>query len=235
MITYCERLITTINITAGSDQVQKYLPQIHLINIRTQISQSPEIVVATPASVLHHVNSSKLSLKSVQSLVIDEADLVLSYGYDSDLQQISSLLPKTVQTYIMSATLTDDIHTLKTAMCRNPAILKLEEAERDTDTLTQYYVECAEDDKFLLLYVILKLKLLRGKSIIFVNDIDRCYRVKLFLEQFGIRSCVLNAELPLNSRYCLFSSCELMEESILWKNLIRVSMISSWQQTKQTP
>ena len=101
----------------------------------------------------------------------------------------------------MSATLTDEIHTLKTAMCRNPAILKLEEAERETDTLTQYYVECAEDDKFLLIYVILKLKLLKGKCIVFVNDIDRCYRVKLFLEQFGIRSCVLNAELPLNSRY----------------------------------
>merc|ERR1712072_1182567 len=27
-----------------------------------------------------------------------------------------------------------------------------------------------------------------------------CYRVKLFLEQFGIRSCVLNSELPVNSR-----------------------------------
>jgi ATP-dependent RNA helicase DDX56/DBP9 len=101
----------------------------------------------------------------------------------------------------MSATLTDEIHTLKSAMCRDPAILKLEEAEREADTLTQYYVECAEDDKFLLIYVILKLKLLKGKCIVFVNDIDRCYRVKLYLEQFGIRSCVLNAELPLNSRF----------------------------------
>ena len=38
-------------------------------------------------------------------------------------------------------------------------------------------------------------------SIIFVNDVDRCYRLRLFLEQFGIKSCVLNAELPQNSRY----------------------------------
>lgn len=29
---------------------------------------------------------------------------------------------------------------------------------------------------------------------------DRCYRVKLFLEQFGIKSCILNSELPINSR-----------------------------------
>ena len=55
-------------------------------------------------------------------------------------------------------------------------------------------------DKFLLTYVILKLKLVKGKCIIFVNDVNRCYRLKLFLEQFSIKSCVLNSELPVNSR-----------------------------------
>jgi ATP-dependent RNA helicase DDX56/DBP9 len=42
--------------------------------------------------------------------------------------------------------------------------------------------------------------LVKGKSIIFVADVDRCYRLKLYFEQFGIRSCVLNSELPVNSR-----------------------------------
>ena len=59
---------------------------------------------------------------------------------------------------------------------------------------------CAEDEKFLLTYVIFKLQLVKGKCIIFVGDIDRCYRLKLFLEQFGVKSCVLNSELPVNSR-----------------------------------
>lgn len=35
----------------------------------------------------------------------------------------------------------------------------------------------------------------------FVNSIDRCYKLKLFLEQFGIPACVLNSELPHNSRW----------------------------------
>jgi len=51
-----------------------------------------------------------------------------------------------------------------------------------------------------LIYALLKLKLIHGRSIIFVNSIDRGYRLKLFLEQFGIRSCVLNSELPAGSR-----------------------------------
>src|ERR1700710_38727 len=65
-------------------------------------------------------------------------------------------------------------------------------------TLTKF--RCAEDEKFLLAYVIFKLKLIKGKCIIFVGDIDRCYRLKLFLEQFGTKSCILNSELPVNSR-----------------------------------
>lgn len=50
------------------------------------------------------------------------------------------------------------------------------------------------------MYVIFKLKLIKGKCIIFVSDIDRCYRLKLYLEQFGTKSCILNSELPVNSR-----------------------------------
>ena len=57
-----------------------------------------------------------------------------------------------------------------------------------------------EEDKYLLLFVFLKLGVLEGKGLFFVNSLDACYRLKLFLEQFSIRAAVLNAELPLNSR-----------------------------------
>lgn len=40
----------------------------------------------------------------------------------------------------------------------------------------------------------------QGKGLFFVNDTESSYRLKLFLEQFHVRSAVLNAELPLNSR-----------------------------------
>ena len=70
--------------------------------------------------------------------------------------------------------------------------------DHSTDSISSN--RCAEDEKFLLIYVIFKLKLIKGKCIIFVSDIDRCYRLKLFLEQFGTKSCVLNSELPVNSR-----------------------------------
>src|SRR5580704_9013779 len=102
MTIYCEKLIRVVNVTASSEQVQRYCPPLLIVRpnlyyYRTQLSQNPEIIVSTPARILHHITTSKLSLKYLQSLVIDEADLVLSYGHTRDLLQISTLIPKTVQ------------------------------------------------------------------------------------------------------------------------------------------
>lgn len=167
---------------------------------RARLAGSPDIVVATPGRVVHNLNSSALSLASLAHLVIDEADLILSYDYKEDLESISKAIPQGVQSFLMSATLGDEVEQLKGLFCRDPVVLQLEEEEKDSEDVSQYVVRCAEDEKFLLLYAIFMLKLIKGKTIVFVGDIDRCYRLKLFLEQFGIKSCVLNSELPVNSR-----------------------------------
>ncbi|GAA5890124.1 hypothetical protein JCM6882_009234 [Rhodosporidiobolus microsporus] len=172
---------------------------------RLQLADRPEIVVATPSRALAHLRSETLHLEHLDYLVIDEADLILSYGHSSDdIRSILSgpwNLPKVYQSFLMSATLTGEVEELKGVVLRNPVVLKLEEDENELANLSQYCVRCTEEDKFLLLYVILKLKLIKGKCLIFVNDTDRGYRVKLFLEKYGIKSGVLNAELPFNSRY----------------------------------
>ncbi|KAA1469089.1 DEAD-domain-containing protein [Dentipellis sp. KUC8613] len=190
---YCEGDVSIVNTTSGTSA--------HLQRIL--LSDKPDIVVGTPSKILSLLQSKALSLAALDSLVIDEADLILSYGHDEDVRQIfgGDFLPKVYQSFLMSATMTEDVATLKGLALRSPVILRLEEDEDEAANLTQYSVRCSEVDKFLLTYVILKLKLIKGKCIMFVNDVDRCYRLKLFLEQFSIKSCVLNSELPLNSRY----------------------------------
>ncbi|KAI4203106.1 MAG: hypothetical protein LQ350_002154 [Teloschistes chrysophthalmus] len=173
---------------------------------RSTLSTSPEIVISTPGRAARHINTTALSLDGISILAIDEADLVLSYGYEEDLQNVANALPSGVQTLLMSATLTPEVDTLKNLYCRNPAVVDVDNHASDDTGVTQYVVQCAEDEKFLLAFVIFKLKLIKGKCITFVADIDRCYRLKLFLEQFGVKACVLNSELPVNSR------CHVVEE-----------------------
>ncbi|MCJ1377599.1 ATP-dependent DNA/RNA helicase [Xylographa soralifera] len=182
--------VSTINLTQKTpDAVQRSL----LVDL-------PDIVIATPARAFFNISTSALSLQHLAHLVIDEADLLLSYGYEEDLQNVAKAMPSGIQTYLMSATLSTEVDTLKGMFCRDPVVLVLDEAEDENNGVSQYVVKCAEDEKFLLIYVIFKLKLVKGKCIIFVGDIDRCYRLKLYLEQFGTKSCVLNSELPVNSR-----------------------------------
>ncbi|KIO15660.1 hypothetical protein M407DRAFT_13196, partial [Tulasnella calospora MUT 4182] len=170
---------------------------------RIILSDQPDVVVATPARIVPLLQSKAVSLQSLETLVIDEADLILTYGHDEDVQKLfkGGYLPKLHQSLLMSATMTEDVVTLKGLALRSPAILRLEESKDEAANLTQFFARCTEEDKFLLTYVILKLKLVKGKCLVFVNDVERSYRLKLFLEQFSIRSCVLNPELPLNSRY----------------------------------
>lgn len=187
---FCAKDITTVKLTDKvSNAVQRAL-----------LSNSPDIVISTPATAWHNVNSSALSIDKLTHLVLDEADLVLSYGYSEDLENLSRSVPKGVQIIMMSATLTDEVSTLKGIFRRDPTLLDLKEKEAEGEGITQFVAKCGEDEKFLLAYVIFKLRLIKGKCIIFVSDIDRSYRLKLFFEQFGIRSCILNSELPLNSR-----------------------------------
>ena len=91
---------------------------------------------------------------------------------------------------------------LTTGLFSPQVTLKLQESQLPgPDQLQQFQVICeTEEDKFLLLYALLKLSLIRGKSLLFVNTLERSYRLRLFLEQFSIPTCVLNGELPLRSR-----------------------------------
>jgi ATP-dependent RNA helicase DDX56/DBP9 len=70
----------------------------------------------------------------------------------------------------------------------------------DANQLAQYVIKLEEEDKFVLIYALFKLELIRGKTLLFVSSVDRCYKLKLYLEQFMIPCCVLNSELPVATR-----------------------------------
>ncbi|CAK9440132.1 uncharacterized protein LODBEIA_P42320 [Lodderomyces beijingensis] len=197
LIKFSNNKIGILNLASNySDQVLKLL-----------LTSQPAVIISTPSKLIQTLEASDeqgtiIDLNNVKSLTIDEVDLILSFGYKEDLEKLEKYLPvkKNLQTFLMSATINDDLNDLKSKFCTKPAILKLDDAQSSANKLVQFYARTTEFDKFLLCYVIFKLNLIKGKTIVFVNNIDRGYRLKLFLEQFGIRCCLLNSELPINSR-----------------------------------
>ncbi|XP_055791954.1 probable ATP-dependent RNA helicase DDX56 [Salvelinus fontinalis] len=189
---YCARDVRVADISGKAD----------LSAQRPILMEKPDVVVGTPSRVLAHLSARSLDLQaSLETLVIDEADLLFSFGFEADLKGLLCHLPKIYQSFLMSATLSEDVQALKELLLHNPVILKLQGSQLpDSSQLQQYSVQCEEEDKFLLIYALLKLHLVQGKTLVFVGAVERCYRLKLFLEQFSIPTCVLNSELPVHSR-----------------------------------
>ena len=68
------------------------------------------MVIATPARLNQHVKLNNVRLReSVEVLALDEADLLLSFGFEDDIKAITGELPNICQTLLMSATLGEDI------------------------------------------------------------------------------------------------------------------------------
>ncbi|KAG6423507.1 hypothetical protein SASPL_113905 [Salvia splendens] len=178
-------------------------------DLKTSLAGLPDIVVSTPACVQTCLKNGTLQAKALQEslsvLVLDEADLLLSYGYEDDIKSLTAYVPKRCQCLLMSATSSADVEKLKKLILHNPYILTLPEVGDVKDDIIprnvqQFYISCSARDKLIHILALLKLELIQKKVLIFVNSIDTSFRLKLFFEQFGIKSAVLNAELPQNSR-----------------------------------
>uniref|UniRef100_A0A8C4QI58 RNA helicase n=1 Tax=Eptatretus burgeri TaxID=7764 RepID=A0A8C4QI58_EPTBU len=172
------------------------------------LMEKPDVLVGTPSRVLGHLSRRNVELRdSLEVLVVDEADLLLSFGFESDLHTLLGHLPKIYQSFLMSATFNEDVEALKRLILHNPVVLKLEESHLPPcSQLLQYHMKCEEEERFLLIIALIKLGLVRGKTLLFVNTVERAYRLRLFLEQFLVRCCVLNGELPIHSR------CHIIEQ-----------------------
>lgn len=112
-----------------------------LLVVRALLADVPDVIVTTPARIVAHIHARNVNLKdSLEVLVIDEADLVLTYGYDEDIRAVLSHAPKIYQALLMSATLDTDVDELKQLLLRNAAIVKLEETPDHQRLLKEYYV-----------------------------------------------------------------------------------------------
>ncbi|KNB46670.1 RNA helicase [Blastocystis sp. subtype 4] len=165
---------------------------------RDYLNAYTDVVISTPKLLLSHLKLHQENLlKNIHTFVIDEADLLLSYGYESDVNAVVDLIPATCQNVILSATLTDDVNSLKKKLLHNCVTIKLKE---ENTNLKEFYIDVSEKDKPLLLYALLRLHIIKGKVIIFVNNLELGYYLYIFLSRFSMKAVVLNNELPLLSR-----------------------------------
>ncbi|MGR5118221.1 DEAD/DEAH box helicase [Vibrio astriarenae] len=150
-----------------------------------------DIIVATPGRLLDLVSSNAIKLNKVKTLVLDEADRMLSLGFTEELNQILSQLPKQKQTLLFSATFPEKVNTLTASLLHNPVEIQLQSA--DASTLVQRVFTVNKGQKTAVLAKLIKQNQWR-QALIFVNAKNTCNHLAQKLSKRGITAEVFHGD-----------------------------------------
>ncbi|MET3109404.1 ATP-dependent RNA helicase RhlE [Oxalobacteraceae bacterium GrIS 2.11] len=96
-----------------------------------------DIVIATPGRLLDLIRHNALSLSSIKTLVLDEADRLLDLGFADELAQILALLPEQRQTILFSATFPEQVTQLSEHAMHDPVRIDIEHTPVGKPNITQ--------------------------------------------------------------------------------------------------
>jgi|GEM_PF-14176 len=125
-----------------------------------------DIVVGTPGRILDHIRRGSLSLDQVAFCALDEADEMLTLGFQEDIETILSDLPEARQLAFFSATMPPRIAQMTKQFLRSPAHVSIESKRRTVETTNQAYYEVPRGKKMDALARVLDMET-PGPTIVF--------------------------------------------------------------------
>lgn len=164
-------------------------------NINSQkklVYNGMDILVATPGRIIDLTLTGVLQLKSIQKLVIDEVDEMLSLGFRTQLTNLLELLPVKRQNLMFSATLTSDVEALINNTVIAPQRIEIASHGTPIDKIVQiaYHVPNFNTKVNLLVHLLNNDEEL-SKVLVFVSTkklADRLYEQieKIFGDKVGV-------------------------------------------------
>ena len=130
-----------------------------------------DILVATPGRLLDLISNNAIKLDRVKTLVLDEADRMLSLGFTEELTALMALMPTQKQTLLFSATFPEQVQTLTTELLNDPVEVQVQSA--DASTLVQRVFTVNKGEKTSVLAHLIKQNQWR-QVLIFVNAKNNC-------------------------------------------------------------
>lgn len=111
------------------------------------LANNPDMVIATPGRLMHHILEAELSLSRVEILVFDEADRLFELGFAEQLQKILDATPTSRQCLLFSATLPAQLVSFSRAGIKDPAFVRLDVETSLSESLDLWYLFIRKDEK----------------------------------------------------------------------------------------
>lgn len=166
---------------------------------KMQLKTGTTMVVGTPGRIIDMIERKFLQTRAIQLMILDEADEMLSPGFQTQIQNIIKKIPQTSQICIFSATLPQDVLDITKKFLRNPISIRIRHEDLTLEGIKQYYIGVEERHKFGT-FCDLYEKMLVGQSIIYVNTKRKADILKQNLEENDFTISVMHSNLTAIER-----------------------------------
>jgi translation initiation factor 4A len=133
----------------------------------------PHVICGCPGRVFDMMRRDKISAKKIKTIILDEADEMLSSGFKDQVYNIFQYLNNEVQVVLVSATLPDTINPIIEKIMRDPIKICVKREMLTLEGIKQFYLAVDDDrQKYLTLKDVFS-HLSVSQCIIYCNSIKR--------------------------------------------------------------
>jgi translation initiation factor 4A len=158
-------------------------------------SRPPHVAVGCPGRVFDLLQRGHLRADSLRLAVLDEADEMLSSGFQDQVRAIFEYFPATTQIALFSATLPEHIVELTKQFLRHPVQIQVKAEQLTLEGIRQYYVAFENDrDKYEALKDLYQY-LSVAQCIVYANSVVRVRELYDNLKRDGFPVACLHSEL----------------------------------------
>lgn len=147
------------------------------------LRESPALLIGTPGRIVYHLNNDNFDATTIKTLVLDEFDKSLEFGFHEDMSLIISEMPLLSQRILTSATAMDDIPTF-TGVKNEQKVDFLKVLESKPDLQYKKVITTSEEKLDTLFQLLCKIG--NKRTLIFCNHRDAVDRISELLKEKGI-------------------------------------------------
>ncbi len=171
----------------------------HYGTSKRRLKNGVDVIVGTPGRLQDLMRQKILDLSSVRTVILDEADEMLSMGFIEDIENILGETPAKRQTTLFSATIPKTIRRLADSYMIEPQSVTIDRKHLTVATIEQRYYLLNEKDKLAALTRLFEFEEV-GATLVFTRTRAGSGRLANELIQRGYPAEALNGDLEQNAR-----------------------------------
>lgn len=158
------------------------------------------IIVATPGRLIDLVKRKAVDLSHVKTVILDEADEMLSMGFKKELDEILSFLSSAENKWLFTATIPQGIkHIIKNHLSANAHRIEIKGKNVVNKNINHQFFICDDIDKpFILMQMLKSVKNERG--IVFCRTKDAAKKLELQLSSKSVKCGAIHGDLLQKER-----------------------------------